>query len=268
MLLRAVAACALLAALAVSCAPRLGPQHGPQSTVDGLAARYGAACDLRAAALHAYTAQLVVRADGRMVGRVPALIASLALSAPDRMRIRASWLLGTAFEMVALDDSVFAWVPSQHTGVTLGSAGQAIGVRAPIALVCRALGATWEPPSAAWRAAVADSAGWTLAWMEEGDSLQMQVGRDARPKLVRLAREGGEVRVRYTSWETWRDAPWPQRIEIADGSGWARIRIEMEQPHMAKRPDPHAFALHVPNDARIVDWRDLRSLLGLQGDKE
>lgn len=262
--LLACAAVAAIAALAGSCAP----PHGPAPAVDALAARYGSGRDLRAAALHAYTAQLVVRADGRMVGRVPALIANVAVAFPQRLKVRASWLLGTAFEMVAQDDSIFAWVPSQHAGVTLGGAGERLGVRAPVALVCRALGAAWEPPAAAWRAAVVDSTGWTLAWLEDGDSLQMHLGADALPTQVRLAREGAQVRVRYTSWQTWRSAPWPQRMEFADGSGWARIRIEMDQPHMARQPDPRWFALRVPREARIVDWRDLRSLLGLSGEQE
>ena len=256
-----VALFAGLALLLASCAPRLGVAP----TVDALASRYRAARSARAAALHAFTAELVVRADGRMVGRMPALAASLAVAAPDRVKVRASWLLGTAFEVVGLDDSLFAWVPSQRAGVALGGAGGAMGVQAPLALACRALGATWEPPADAWHHARAESTGFALAWREGGDSLQLHLDHDGLPLRVRLARQGGEVTVRYTAWERWRGAPWPERFEIADGSGWARLRIQMEQPHTSAIADPHWFALRVPGDARILGWDELRELLGFPG---
>lgn len=135
------AALAVVLALAFAgCAPP--PRPAP--SVDDVAARYRAGRDRRAAALHALTADLVLRLDGRATGRLPGLSASLALASPERARVRVNSLLGTALDVAARGDSLFAWVPSERTLLVLDGAAETLGVAPPVALLARATGC-WMP---------------------------------------------------------------------------------------------------------------------------
>jgi len=253
---RALAASALL--VLAGCAP----VRPPAPAVDDLAARYRAARDHREGFVRALTADLVVRVDGRSTGRLPGVSASLALAAPDRARVRANGLLGMALDVCARDDSVFAWVPSERVALALGGASESLSVGSPVALLGRALGATWDPPRAAWRGAVADSAGWTLAWREGADSLVMLVDRNAQPVRLHLARADAGVTVRYTMWDRVNGEAWPSRVELADDSGWARVRLGMENTRVSARASDDWFALRLTPDTRRLDWGELRDLLG------
>ncbi len=258
--LRASAAAAALAAgvLFAACAPP--PRPAP--AVDVLEARYRAARDLREERLRALTADILVRVDGRATGRLPGLPATLALAAPDRARLRVLAFFGTAADVCARGDSVWAWVPSQRLAVSLAGAGETLGVAPPAELLARSLGATWDPPPAAWRVATADSAGLRLGWRARGDSLAMIVDRDGRPAEVTLSGTAGTVSVRYTGWTREAGTEWPERFEIEDATGWARVRIAVEQLRIADRPGDDWFTLRVPDDARRLDWEGLREWLG------
>lgn len=255
---RLAGAGALLAGgLLASCAP---PPR-PVPLADDLAARYGAERGRREAALGVLTADLVLRVDGRATGRLPGLPATLALAAPSRARLRVSALFGTAVDVCAQGDSVIAWVPSERTALALAGASETLGIAPPVELLARALGATWKPPGEAWRAAAADTLGLRVRWREGADSLDLRLDADARPAEVRLAGREGSVTVRYTSWTRAGGAEWPAALEIGDATGWARVRIGVDEVRPAARPDEAWFALRVPEGARRLDWDGLREWL-------
>lgn len=239
------------------CAP--GPRPG--GVLEDDAARWSAARARREACLDALTADLVLRLDGRATGRIPALSASLALASPDRARIRARAILGLALDACARGDSLVVWVPSERVALTLGGANDSLSIGPPVALFARALGATWDPPRAAWRDAVRDSDGTALSWLEGRDSLALSLDRDGRARSARLARAGTAVRVRYTGWGVLRGEAFPSRLELLDETGWARLRVEVEQPHVQARPSASWFALEVPGDAKRLDWEGVRDMI-------
>lgn len=253
----ALAAVAAAGALLASCAPP--PRPAPM--VDDLAARYSAERARRESGLQALTADLVLRVDGRATGRLPGLPATLALAAPGRARLRVSALFGTALDVCAQGDSVLAWVPSERTVLSLAGAGETLGIAPPVELLARSLGATWDPPHAAWRAAAAESLGLRVRWTEGRDSLDLRLDGDARPASVRLASVAGNVTVRYTGWTRAGGTEWPDALEIGDGTGWARVRVSVENVRVAGRAEDVWFALRVPDGARRLDWEGLREWL-------
>ncbi len=253
---RALVVAAALAALTLAACT---PPPRPGGALDGLRGRYAAARDRREALLHALTADLVVRVDGRATGRLPALPTTLALAAPGRVRLQASGLIGVALDLLVRRDSLWAWVPSER--VAFRAASESLGVGDPAALAGRVLGATWDPPAAAWRAAASDSAGWRLAWREGADSLALVVDADARPREAWLGREGRGVRARYEDWSRVRGEAFPARCELADDTGWARVRVRIDEVTAAEQPDSAWFTPRRRGDVRWLGWDDLKSLL-------
>jgi hypothetical protein len=252
-----LAVCAAAAWLA-SCAPP--PRPAP--IVDDMAAKYTLERDRRETGLHALTANLVVRVDGRATGRLPGLPATLALATPDRARLRVSALFGTALDVCAQGDSLLAWVPSERLALSLAGASETLGIAAPVELLSRAIGATWQPPREAWKRSTADSLGLHLHWMQETDTLEMRIDFDSRPAEVRLANEQGSVTVRYSgAWTRSGGAEWPDALEVGDATGWARVRIGVTTVRVAVKASDEWFALRVPVDAKRLDWDGLREWL-------
>ncbi len=254
---RSAALATLLLALALlaSCAP---PPR-PGGTLDTLAERYAVRRDHRAALLRAFTADLVVRVDGRATGRLPALTATLALGAPDRMRLRVAAMLGITFDVLCGRDSLFAWVPSEKLAFAVPV--ESLGVGAPAAFAARALGATWAPPAQAWASAVADSTLLRLGWREGGDSLALVVGPDALPREAWIGRAGSGVRVRYEAWSPLRGEALPSRWRLADDSGWARVRVESANAQAVAQAHAEWFAPRRGFPAGALGWEDLRAMV-------
>ena len=246
------------AVLLASCAP----PPPPAPTVDDLAARYGAGRERREQCLRAMTADLVIRMDGRATGRLPGLSASLALAAPERARIRVSALFGTALDVCARGDSVLAWVPSERTALALGGAADTLGIAPPVQLFARAVGATWDPPSEAWRTARVDSLGLMLSWTEGADSLHLRINREGHPIAVRLSDREGVVSVHYESWGREAGADWPGSVEVSDGTGWVRARLGVTNVRPTDTADDAWFAMRIPASAKRLDWDGLREWLG------
>ena len=189
----------LLALAIAGCAHRVALPPAPSA----LASRHEALRTQREQRLQAFTASLLVRIDGGATGRLPVLGAELMLAPPTCMRARMEWLLGTALDLCACDDSLLAWVPSQRLGLRLAHAADSLGVREPVRWFACALGATWRPPASAWAAMTQDSAGPCVRWAESSDSLALVLDSEARPSEVRLVRGASVLRVRYTDWERW-----------------------------------------------------------------
>ena len=253
------------AALALGLLPAACAHRPPAPAVDVLAARYDAGVAARAARLVALESELVLRVDGRATGRLPGVLVRALVAAPDRARLQATWLLGTAVDVCARGDTVIAWVPSRRAGLELPDAADSLGVRAPARFLASALGATWAPPHAAWRDARADSDGCTVAWRAEEGDAELRVAADGLPESVRFGDGTRAVTVRYTAWSGHGDDAWPERIEVGDEGGWLRARLEVEETHAARAARPDWFALALPPDSERLSVADLRRALSRAG---
>lgn len=251
---------ALASLLLASCAPP--PRPGELTS---FAARFRAESARRATRLAAAEAEMIVRIDGSAMRRLPGFVVSAALAGPDRCRIRATWMLGTAFDLVAERDSLSAWVPSKHALIKIGSLGDSLHRPQPVAFLLTALAASWDPPAAAWREAIAESAVVRLGWRDGADSLTLVVDGATRPGEMRIERDGRVVWVRYSSWSQVGGLDWPTRIEIADADGRFRLRTELQSLRAVKQLNDRWFVLQAPADAELMDWQTVRERLAARG---
>lgn len=253
---RLTAALALLLALA-GCAPRLaGP---PVPPIETLEARHRAALTQRIRRLTALDSELYVWAEGRALGRMPGVAARLMLAAPDRVRLRLTYLFGTALDVAASGDSLTAVVPPRRLAMVLDHAADSLGIPAPASLVSRAFGAAWDPPADAWRTATQDSALTVVRWAEHADSLRLAVDRDGLPVELRLARAGmSPVLVQYLSWSREGGIAWPERFRLADLDGAFHVDARVERVRFAARPEPGWFAIRMPARVELVEWSAIR----------
>jgi hypothetical protein len=248
----ALLALAVLVALS-GCAKRVAPPALDAATVR---ARHDQALARREQVAACALADVDVRLDGRATGRLPRLELRAAIQAPDRLRLRASWLLGTAFDVCALGDTVRAVVPSRHLGLVVG--GDASPIGPPGERVLRALLALWRPDEAAWNAAVADSGVLRLRWLDGADSLTMTLDAEGRPATVRWrGPTGPQVRARYLGWQAAGGTDVPARLELADDGGAVRARLDVAEVEPRRAPDPEWFALALPERTERVAWGDL-----------
>lgn len=260
---RALFAAAWTTLLLASCAPPPTPGE-----LTSFAARYQLERARRSARLAAAEAELIVRVEGRGTGRLPGLAVSARLAAPDRCRLRATWMLGTAFDLLAERDSLRAWLPTEHALIEIGGLGDSLRRPQPVALLLTALAASWDPPAAAWAAASAESAVVRLAWRDGADSLSLELDDATRPQRMRIQRDGRVVWVRYSGWRPVGGLQWPVRIEIADEAEWFRLRTELQSLRVLKRVNDRWFVLQPPADAERLDWQAVRARLGARGEEQ
>lgn len=231
----------------------------PSPAIETLAERYAVARDHREALLRAWTADAVLRVDGRATGKLPALPATLALATPDRVRLRVSALVGVALDALVTRDSVWAWVPSQK--LVFAAPGESLGIAQPAVLAGRVVGATWSPPRAAWTAAAHDSTGWHLGWREGADSLALVVGDDGTVASAWQGRDRFGVAVRYRAWERVKGEPLPSRLEMADDTGWARLRIDLLESRAEDRADDDWFEPRRAAGWSRLGWEELKAVM-------
>jgi hypothetical protein len=249
---------AALASLAASCAP---PPPGSLESLES-AARTGA--HRRERRLAALEARAVLRVDGRATGRLPAVAVTARLASPDRVRLQARWVLGTLLDAVIASDTLTAWMPSERLGMRLPGLADSLGIREPGRFIGRAIVAGWQPPAEAWRRARMDSSGAELDWQEGGGSWTLRVDASGRPTALSVARDTHVVRVRYSGWHGTGASASPSRVEVADGAGWLRVRMDLEDVHSLRRPKPTWFRLSLPEDVAPLDLDDLRRVLTLR----
>ena len=255
----ALAGIVLLAALAASC----GRPPRPGRLLDGAEVRYAEAREHREALLAALTGEWTVRAEGRGIGHLPTLPVAIDLAAPDRARMRVSAIVGVALDVLVTRDSLMAWVPSQR--LAFAAPGESLGFLSPAEWAGRVLGATWAPPPEAWRAASADSDGWSIAWREGPDTLVLRVDRDGRPSEQRVARAGRGLTVRWSRWAPVRGEPFPERVEVADDSATVRVRMDALDVHAENRASDGWFTPRRATGWRTMTWDDLREVLERRG---
>jgi len=258
---RALLGAALAAFALTSCAPPPAPGE-----LTSFSARYRVERAKREQRMAAAEAELVVRVEGRATGRLPGLMVTAAMAAPDRVRLRAGWMLGTALDLLAERDSVRVWLPTEHALLEVGGLAELLHQRAPVALLLTALAASWDPPADAWRQGVVESTQVWLGWREGADSLSLVVDGATRPVGLRIERAGRVLEVRYSGWRRVEGVDWPARVEIADTQGWLRMRTELQSLRSAERLHEDWFELRAPADAERLDWQQVRERLGARGE--
>ncbi|MCE9627435.1 MAG: hypothetical protein K8R56_05925 [Candidatus Eisenbacteria bacterium] len=254
---------ALLLTLALgACAP---PPPGSLEALE-VTARRGA--ERREQRYAVCDARGILRIDGRSTGKLPGVTLRVRVASPDRARLQASWLLGTLADVAVRSDSLIAWVPAERLGLAFGGLADTLGVREPARFLAQAMSASWVAPRDAWRSASLDSTGGvTLAWRGSADEQwTLRVDHDGRPLEVSVARDGRSVGAKVSGWQGRGDDAWPARLELADGGGQLRARLEFTELRAAKRARASWFALSPPDDARTLTLPDLQRLWNTRGE--
>jgi hypothetical protein len=254
----AVALVCALVAFVTSCAP---PPPGSLESIES-AARTGA--HRRERRLQALEMRAVLRVQGRATGRLPAVNVTTRLAAPDRVRLQARWVLGLLLDAAITSDTLTAWMPSQRLGLRIPGLADTLKIREPARFLGRALVAGWQAPAEAWRRAHADSNGVELDWREGGESWRLRVDAAGRPSALTVTRDNHEVQVNYSGWHGSGDAALPSRIEVADGAGWVRVRMDVESMRPFSRPKSAWFRMAIPDDVAPLELDDLRRVLSLR----
>jgi hypothetical protein len=257
-------AAALLAAL-VAAAPGCAPGPRPGS-LESLESRSRAHAERRERRVRACEVRAVLRLETAATGRLPAVSVVARLASPDRARLQARWVLGTLVDAALTGDTLTAWMPGPRLGLSLPGLADTLGVPEPAGLLRRALAASWPAPRAAWREAIADSAGASLTWNESGEDWTLRVDRSGRPGEVSRSREGRSLVVRYEGWHGAGSAAWPSRIEIAEPGAGFRLAITLEDVRPLRRVSPSGFAIRLPAGVRPFGFDDLRRALTMRGD--
>jgi hypothetical protein len=257
--LLAALAVGMVALLGSSCAP---PPPGGLESLEQTARRMS---DRRERRLSAFEAHAVLRVDGRATGKLPAVTVHVRVASPDRVRIQLHWLLGLLADVSARGDTLTAWVPGDRLGLSVPDLADSLGVREPARFLARALSAGWSAPHEAWRQGVLDSAGARLAWDERDEHWTLRVGRDGRPREASVARGEHIVRARYDRWRGAGSAAWPGRVELEDGSGWLKVRFDIDDLHATRKPRARWFALVLPDDAKRLELDDVKRILSSRG---
>lgn len=245
-------------AVFAGCAPPV-----PQG-IESLEAATRTQAERREARLRICELSAVLRVDGRATGRLPAVSVTARLAEPGRVRLQARWLLGVLLDASLTGDTLVAWMPSERLGLRLPGLGDTLGVTEPARFLRRALAAGWQPPREAWRAATADSAGASLAWQEAGHDWSMRVDRAGRPRDVEVSDGARRMSVRYPEWKGAGGDALPSRLELADGDGAVRVRIEIEDLRPLKRAKSSWFALELPEGVAPFGFEELRRALAVK----
>ena len=254
---RGLVALACAALWLAGCAPR----HGPALPDIGTwRQRFEAQRAQRAQVLACALADLDVRAEGSTLGRLPRLELRVALAAPDRLRLRAAWLLGTAFDLVAEGDSVRALVPARRLAVVVDP--EDAPIEAPARLVLRALAASWRVPEAAWQQAWSDSAERSVGWREGLDTLRLAIDGEGLPTRLEVRpAKGTAVDIDYDRWQDVGGVRCPSRLRLRDLEGRMRLTLDLTGIEPRASPGADWFTLSLPAHTQHVGWAQLGRLV-------
>ena len=239
-----------------ACAPHLvlPPDHRPELR----ARRYLAALEERTARGGAAAADAVLWAERSGYRKLPGVLVSVYLAAPDRVRFKVGSMFGTAVVLGARGDSLRAYLPARRLGLRLDAAHDSLGLPEPGVIAYRALSAAWRPPPEAWaRSAWADSL-LEVSWVESQDTLSLVVGAAGLPLRVTAKRtDGGSWRADYRAWDRGEGAPWPSQVEFVHRDLHLVYKVNrlVRQAH----PDPLRLAVGIPEGAEELTLEDLRA---------
>jgi hypothetical protein len=257
----ALASAVLLLALAVAgCAPHLVrvTELAPALREE----RYRLALAEREARGAAVEAQLVLWAEVPAASRLPGAEGRLLLAAPDAFRLRVGSLFGTALDLGARGDSLSAYVPSRRKGLTLDARRDSLGILRPGGLAFRALSAAWRPPDSAWPAAAWRDTLLRIWWLEDADTLAVEVGSNGLPASATLTRPaGGGVQVTYRAWDRSAGPAWPALLDFEDRKGGFRLTCKVARVRFPARPDSLRLVVPIPAGAERLTLAGLRRAL-------
>jgi len=258
-----VAVVALGLAVLTGCAPPPAPVLLDTAT---LAARYDAALGRRERTGVGLDGEARLWVSGSALGQMPALAARLAILGPDACRLRVASALGTALDVSARGDTLTALLPARRVALDLDRAGDTLGVRDPGTLGVRFWSATWRPPASAWHDVTRHDSVTAIAWVEDGDSLALDVGNSGRPVVVRLRRaDGGVLRCAYHAWQTVGDASWPVWLELVDEPGTLRVTCRLSNLRARPELTRDQLAVRLPANVERLEWSELKRALGRGG---
>ena len=264
---RTLAAGAPLVALALglaACAPhRVAP---PSLEPFRGAERYPAARAARAELAVALDAEASAWLKVRALRDLPGVHARVALGSPDALRVRVESAFGVGLDAAAWGESLACFLPGRKLGVAMDAAADSLGTRAPGALGCRILAATWDPGAAAGAAAGFEDSLLVARWVEDGDSLALAIGGDGLPRRVELrAARGVGLIARYRGWQYVDRTAWPARIELEDRAGGFTLALRFTHLARNRRPAPDRLAVRIPASAGRLEWEALREALARRG---
>jgi hypothetical protein len=238
----------------------------PIASLETLEARSRQHAERRERKVRQCEAHAVLRLETPSTGRLPAVAVTARLASPDRARLQARWVLGTLVDAVLTGDTLRAWMPTRRLGLDLPGFGDTLGLPEPGRILRQALAASWPAPRSAWREAVADSAGASLAWSEAGEDWTLRLDRAGRPREVTWSRAGKGLHVRYAGWRGRGSGAWPTRLELSEPEGAFRLQVAVEDVRALKRVPPSVFSLVLPDGVRPFGFDDLRRALALRED--
>lgn len=247
-----------------SCAPHLA--RPPDLDATRRQARFFTLLAAREARGVSVEAELSLWVRSSRARGLPGAQARLLLGAPDAFRIRLESAFGTALDLAAHGDSLTAYVPGRHLGLSLGAAGDSLGLRGPGALGYRLWTAAWRPPVGAW-----DSVAWRdsalhVSWTEWGDSLELAVGSNGLPLALAFTPAGGSpLTVSYREWSSFEGMVlWPALLRLEEGDGDLTVTCRVHRARFARRVDPARLALSLPAEGeRLTLARLKRALRGM-----
>ena len=256
---RRAAALALALALGMAgCAP---PPRPMPLDAGALRSRYLEELGTRESAARSLEAQLSL---WTVLGerRLPGVLASLKLAAPDRCRLRVASPGGTLLDAVGSGSEVEAWLPGGRTLAEMTACADSAGIPDLPALVVRTAAALWRPvaPDSARAAAAVDPPN-TLEWSESGRSIRVLMTSHGLPDTVTLSRPGGTVRIAYLAWMRSGNTRLPREFRVTADSAHAMLRCEVSRVRLRAAPDSSDFRTPGPPDAAREPGCELWHLL-------
>ena len=191
----------------------------------------------------------------------PAFTLRTRLVAPEAFRLRVDALFGNAVDLSGHADTLVIDAPALNIAAVTDAAGDLSARKNVAQWVCRALGATWTPPAAAWATGAAEDSAWRVGWTDAEDSLQMVVSLTGLPRSVSVHPRGGTpITLSYERWASWNGVMWPARVVGTDAEGRLSVTLQ-SQSLMLKSSDALMNSpLRVPQGAvrlsraRLMSW--------------
>lgn len=257
---RALRIALLALVLGTACAPhRVAP---PSPGAGAREAAFRASLSGRETRGRAVDAAVTLWARSQHAGVWPAVTGALTLRAPDALRLRVASMFGTAFDGAVRGDSVVAVLPTRGLGLIADAARDPLGLRRPGALGFRMFAAAWRPPDSAWASGTWSQDTLALHWLEQGDSLRLDIGPDGLPVAITLGR-GDSLRVHaeYRAWKRIAGVSWPSWIELEGGGGALAVRCKVDRLRFVERPGPGRPMAQLPAGTTALDWPGFRRAL-------
>ena len=193
--------------------------------------------------------------------RPPAFTVRARLVAPTAFRLRVDALFGNAVDIRGHGDTLVIDAPALGITAVTDAAGDRSRRQDVAGWVCRALGATWTPPAAAWGMGAAEDSAWRVRWTDAEDSLQMVVSRTGLPRSVSVHPRGGTpITLTYERWASWNGVMWPARVVGRDADGRLSVTMQSESLLLKSSDALMNSPLRVPQGAvrlsraRLMSW--------------